>query len=106
MNELEAKEFLESLSIWETSQSDVTLYDYDDEEDYKYKIIRKNEDIIRECDNLLLDRLRNGDSSLRVSDINQVKGEAFKENQQLRGLDNSNINLIPTQINVQIINNN
>ena len=90
MNDNEATKFLDSLvpaamdiSLKAPSKKEVINYD---EGDYKERIIGSNEKIIKECDDLLLDRLEAGDPSLRASDINQIKGEAFKENQLLRGL--------------------
>jgi len=68
--------------------------------------ISQNDRIIKAADTLLLDRLENWDGSLRITDIVSAKDSAFKLNQKLLGLDDqSNNQLIPSVINISIINN-
>ena len=73
------------------------------------KMMEDNQSIIDQANKLLLERLRYGDDSLRPQDIISMKSEAFKENRMLKGGEEEEIDvrkLIPSTINIQIINNN
>jgi hypothetical protein len=76
--------------------------------DQDSKMIKENQTIIDQANKLLIERLRYGDDSLRPQDIASMKSDAFKQNQTLKGLGEDEIDvrkLIPTTINIQIINN-
>lgn len=69
-------------------------------------IITKNNEIIRYADKNIIERLKYSDASLKLSEITQAKQAAFQQNAKLLGLeDDNNKQLIPAQINIQIINN-
>lgn len=67
--------------------------------------IKRNEEIIRLADDAILERLEYNDGSLRIQDIISAKSEAFKENQRILWVWEEEKQLIPSQINIQIINN-
>lgn len=95
----EAQEYLDSLTTPATSSLIRTPID----DDY---ILSQNARIIRAADEFLLERLENGDSSLRTTDVISAKDMAFKQNAKIMGLgEDDNKQLIPSQINIQIINN-
>lgn len=103
--EEEAELFLQSL---EQNQNPTTTSLYTDE-DYEEDMIKKNQSIIDFANEILIDRLSNGDGSLQVKDLVSLKMESFKQNQILKGRGENTQDfskLIPTQINIQIINNN
>ncbi len=83
-----------------------TLSSIDDPSDKESFTIRQNERIIKASDELLLDRLESKDGSLRITDIVSAKDSAFKNNQKIKGLDVSDIQLIPANITINIQNNN
>lgn len=101
LEEEEAEKFLLSL---EKNSLTTSLYT---EEDVEKEMIEKNQSIIDYANEILIDRLSNGDSSLRVADLVSIKTEAFKQNQVLKGRDENVIDkskLIPTNIYIQINN--
>ena len=105
--ELEAQRFLDSLEPqvnWLSQNKNSAPVIYIDEDD---KMQRQNQNIIDEANDMMLERLKHNDSSLRIQDINAMKSEAFKQNQQLQwnSEEYDQSKLIPTQINIQIINN-
>ena len=108
MNEQEAQAFLATLEEppmeLDPNSSSSTDLIYTSEED---KLQKQNDKIIDEANDLMLERLKHRDSSLRIQDINSMKAEAFKQNQQLQGNsdDYDKSKIIPTQINIQIVNN-
>lgn len=68
--------------------------------------LRRNEKIISLADDAILERLEYNDGSLRIQDIISAKSEAFKQNSKILWLDKEDDRqLIPSQINIQIINN-
>ena len=69
------------------------------------QMIESNQSIIDQANKLLLERLRYGDDSLRLQDIVSMKTEAFKQNQTLKWFGEDAPDLIPSIINIQIINN-
>jgi len=77
---------------------------------YSEKImLSKNEKIIKESNDILIERLEMWDESLSIKDIISMKSEAFKNNQSLLGREEDSLDhkkLIPTTINIQVINNN
>ena len=83
-----------------------TLSSIDDPSDKESFTIRQNERIIKASDELLLERLESKDGSLRITDIVSAKDSAFKNNQKIKGLDVSDIQLIPANITINIQNNN
>lgn len=108
MNEEEAGRYLEWINkeiiVPQKNESPWSLHIRGISED---RMLVKNQGIIDSANELLLDRLENGDGSLRVSDIVNMKTEAFKQNQSLQGVDDvvDSTKLIPSVINIQIINN-
>lgn len=97
--EEKALQYLNSLKWPETS-----LTKTDDDE----TIIRRNIKLINAADRILIDRLEAEDASLRVQDIISIKDWAFRHNQILKNWDEDNVDyrkLIPSVINIQIINN-
>lgn len=103
LNDEEAQEFINSLSITPPLE-EITSLDEDLSSDDLS--IRKNKEIIKKADNLLLNRLENEDISLGVKDIIAMKSEAFKQIQTLEWWSDilDTWKLIPTNINIQIIN--
>ena len=101
MTEQEAELFLSSLEAAEKTDPP-SIYIDDDT-----RMIKQNQEIIDTGKEMMLERFKHNDSSLRVQDINAITSEAFKQNQQLQGNseDYDSSKLIPTQINIQIINN-
>ena len=69
------------------------------------QMIESNQSIIDQANKLLLERLRYGDDSLRAQDIVSMKAEAFKQYQTLKWFGEDAPDLIPSIINIQIINN-
>ena len=93
-NELEAEAFLNSLSVPEKKLSLSDEY-----------IIWKNSEIIKHVDKQLIERLEWWDMSLSPKDMLAMKAEAFKQNRVIKWFDDGNLQLIPSNINIQIINN-
>lgn len=97
--ELEAAQFLDSLT--QPPSLDDSL-----DQGREKKIIKRNNQIIDEVDEFMLERIRNKDPSLKGAELNSYKAEAFRQNQVLTGGDTvDSTKLIPTNINIQIINN-
>ena len=68
--------------------------------------LKRNNKIMQLADQTILERLEYWDGSLRVQDIISAKSEAFKQNQKILWLDqDDNKQLIPSTIQIQIINN-
>ena len=117
MNEEDAAKFLEGLSeqqpeptteiiVPRKNESAVSLPIWNIHDDDGMMI--SNQSIINEANDMLLDRLKHKDSSLRISDIVNMKAEAFKQNQALQGRGEDVVDvkkLIPSVINIQINNN-
>ena len=81
-------------------------YPVDTTEDVsKDAAISENNRIMLACNDLLLERLENHDSSLRMSDILAAKSEAFKQNQLLKNKSTENVSIIGTVLK-QIQDNN
>ena len=55
--------------------------------------IEKNNEIITNCNDLLLERIKYKDPSLKLSDITSAKAEAFKQNQLLKNRATENVNI-------------
>ena len=90
----EAQDFINSLTTPQTTSltSETLLQD--------------NEEIIKHANDILIERLKHKDGSLRVQDIVSAKESAFKQNQKILWLDDDDkIDLIPATINIQVINN-
>jgi len=89
--------------LWDTQypQDSLSIDDFQSE-DYT---IRQNERIIKAADNLVLERMENKDGSLRLGEVIQAKDVAFKHNQKIQWIGDEWPQLIPSQINIQIINN-
>jgi len=98
MDEIDAELYLQNL--WKNT--DLSVIDDESDDDRQF---RKNEKIINFADTVLLDRLEGGDISLSVKDLIQVKDVAFKQNRIIQGKDIWDLPLIPSTINIQIINN-
>jgi len=97
-DEQEAEAFINSFQETETTpETDLSIW-----EDYT---LRQNEKIIKFADQRLLERLEYADGSLRISDIVSAKESAFKQNQKIMWLWDEWPQLIPSTINIQIINN-
>ena len=97
----EAELFLDSQEVVIPHEPSSPIWTLDD--DY---IMRQNARIIRAADDFLLERLENGDGSLRTTDVISAKDMAFKQNQKILWLeDGEGSNMIPSTINIQIINN-
>ena len=95
--ELEAEQFLASLSQ-PPGLEEIT--------DKDWQTIRKNEQIINAVDVCLIERLESKDTSFKGSELSAIRAEAFRQNQALKGRDTVDMTkLIPTNINIQIINN-
>ncbi len=103
-NDLDQEAYLQNLqSLQKNSPTDTSLSIGEISDSYT---VRQNERIIKASDTLILSRLEAEDWSLRVTDIIAAKSEAFKQNIKLLGLDESeNKSLIPSVINISIINN-
>ena len=67
--------------------------------------IQKNENIIEVANDLIKERLSNDIWALKLTDIVSAKDNAFKQLRVLQWKDTESLQLIPTQINIQIINN-
>lgn len=104
----EAQDFLNSLSS--TPKTEVIIPDEISEHWLKgkaKKTFEENERIITKSNKLLIDKLEEWDE-VSIKDIIQMKAEAFKNNQSLLGKDDEAVDtrkLIPSTINIQIINN-
>ena len=103
-NELEAEAFLNSLSVPEIKlppeislTSELSLSD-------EY-IIWKNSEIIKHVDKQLIERLEWWDMSLSPKDMLAMKAEAFKQNRVIKWFDDGNLQLIPSNIIINIQNN-
>jgi len=73
------------------------------------KLIQKNQDIINAADTLIYTRIHSKDSSLKLAEVIQAKSEAFRQIRILEWQEDTQLDLkklIPTQIQIQIINNN
>lgn len=110
--ELEAQEYLEWLAIssWNNIiKESKVVSQYKDS--YKYEefdqyMLDKNQKIIEIADDCLFERLRNNDSTIKSSDLINLKETAFKQIRSIKGIDDwENKNLIPSVINIQVINN-
>ena len=97
IHEKEALAYLESLQTPDTSLS---IDEFSEE-----FTLSQNDKIIKEADRLLLERLENSDGSLRITDIVSAKDSAFKLNRAILGKWDDWPQLIPSIINIQIINN-
>ena len=62
-------------ALWITPYEDV---DYGD----SYK---QNQEIIEACDTLIMKRISGWDPSVRISEVNATRAEAFKQNQLIKG---------------------
>ena len=99
-NDKEAEAYLDSLTPTTTTSTDLST-----KVDDNY-ILEQNNRIIQAADNFLLERLENGDASLRTNDVISAKDTAFKQNSKILWIsDGDEKQLIPSQINIQIINN-
>lgn len=97
LNEQQAEEFMQSLQTPSTPETTSSL-----SEDYT---LRQNEKIIKFADQRLLERLEYADGSLRITDIVSAKDAAFKQNQKIMWLWDEWPQLIPSVINISIIQN-
>ena len=109
--EKEAQAFLDSLEITPQKKSlpDSLHIGDNDEEDPDKGMIRTNQAIIDASNRIQLERLEAGDSSLRSQDLVGMKADAFKQNEILKWHweeVQDMRKLIPSTINIQIINNN
>ena len=106
MTQEEAEQYLSSFGwsqeLGKTTQTLTTPQIQSIDEDYT---IRQNERIIRAADDILLDRMENWDTSLRLTDVISAKESAFKQNRVLSGHDDEKDQLIPSVINIAVINN-
>ena len=112
MDDNEAKNFLKKFNTPENTPENISVNknivldnsytgDFLDDDEK----IRHNNRIIKASDDILLDRLECNDTSLRFTDIVSAKDYAFKQNRIMEWKDDSDIPLIPSTINIQIINN-
>jgi len=103
---LMSQKFKSNISI-STNTPWTSLHNRNSNKEDKWYVYEINEQIIKEASDLLLERLQNGDTSLSIKDIIAAKEAAFKQNQAIDWLDDSldTRKLIPTQINIQVINN-
>lgn len=101
-------EWLQSTDVQKTTPA-TELSHIEETSDEEARMLRENQRIIDKSNRILIDRLECDDASLSIKDIIQMKSEAFKNNQSIKGLweDNTDYSkLIPTNINIQVINNN
>jgi hypothetical protein len=104
-DDLEAQEFLNSLELppeKKSTENSLPISGFSDKE-----MLKDNEEIIKKSNALLLDKLDEGED-LAIKDIISMKSEAFKNNRSILGEDEDTVDvkkLIPTNINIQIINN-
>ena len=52
----------------------------------------KNQEIIEACDEVILERISAWDPSVKISEINATRAEAFKQNQLIKGGATENVN--------------
>ena len=99
--QLSANNFMESLER-EVVKDEGFIKNKDIDKDY----IFNNNLLIRGIDDLLIDRLESKDGSLKWSELNAIKAEAFRQNRIMKWEDMVDMTrVIPTNINIQIINN-
>lgn len=97
--EEEAQQYLQNLSKTEDSLS---IWEFSSEEE---RTLKQNKNIIKHADTLLIDRIKSQDWSLRLTDVISAKDSAFKQNRLIEGKNDGWPQLIPSVINIQIINN-
>lgn len=83
----EAEDFLESLTTPQTS------FSLEETIDPSERILQENNTLIDECNDLILERVRNQDASLRLSEVITAKDTAFKQNQLIQNKATENINI-------------
>lgn len=110
-DEQEALKYLQWLQSTDVQKTTLTteLSHIEETSDEEARMLFENQRIIDKSNRILIDRLECDDASLSIKDIIQMKSEAFKNNQSIKGLweDNTDYSkLIPTNINIQVINNN
>ncbi len=75
-------------TIWVLIKKEITQ----NEQNFK-ELIQQNNDIIKQANQLILDKFLNQKESLRISEISTVKDVSFRQNQLLTGWATDNINL-------------
>ena len=72
-DDFEAQEYIQSLT---TPETDISLSE-------SSNLLKDNEEIIKHANDILIERLKHKDGSLRVQDIVSAKESAFKQNQKI-----------------------
>lgn len=99
LSETDAAAYLKGLT---TPSSDTDISEFSSKDDDTFE---QNKDIIEAADEIILDRLQNPDGSLSIKDVIAAKDTAFKQNRAILWKDDEWPALIPSVINIQIINN-
>lgn len=100
------EDFIHSLQSKTTDTPKSPTTDLSAHISHEEREIQKNQAIIDASNQLITERIKYNDDSLRLTDVISAKAEAFKQIRMLQGKDdNKQDQLIPSQINIQIINN-